>query len=151
MSWLLKQAEDILNRVDQQTSAVIHHNNTKSSSKESNDESKSDSSSVNISNKTSLNFDRATTGNRRIKKKDEVDLIDYLNSSTPTNNKSNRVVLTNNSLSDTTRTASSPNMLAEDSLPTTEQLSSKSASGTPRSNTPAVQFNDDDEGLVLVR
>ncbi|CAF4433718.1 unnamed protein product, partial [Adineta steineri] len=40
-------------------------------------------------------------------------------------------------------------MLVDDISETTEQSSSKSASNTPRSITPAVQYQDEDEGLVL--
>ncbi|CAF0827838.1 unnamed protein product [Rotaria sp. Silwood1] len=152
MSWLLKQAEDILNKVDQQTNAAIHQHNIKSTTKQTKDESISDTSSLNSSNKLTLNFDstnRSTIGNRLNKKNDDSDLIDYLNSSTLVNNKTNRTIPFNNVLSDTTRTASSPNIFVDDSSKLTEQLSSKSASGTPRSTTPAVQSHDDDEGLVL--
>ncbi|CAF4188545.1 unnamed protein product, partial [Rotaria magnacalcarata] len=42
MSWILKQAEDILNRVDQQTNAAINQHTLKSTS---HDESTSDASS----------------------------------------------------------------------------------------------------------
>jgi hypothetical protein len=42
-------------------------------------------------------------------------------------------------------------MTATDSSKNTEQSSSKSASATPRSITPAAQHHDEDEGLVLVR
>ncbi|CAF2735774.1 unnamed protein product [Rotaria sp. Silwood2] len=152
MSWILKQAEDILNRVDQQTNAAVHQHNIKTTTKQMTDESISETSSLNSSNKLTLNFDstnRSTIGNRLNKKNDDSDLIDYLNSSTLTNNKTNRTAPFNNVLSDTTRTASSPNMFVDDSSKPIEQLSSKSASGTPRSITPAVQSHDDDEGLVL--
>jgi hypothetical protein len=152
MSWLLKQAEDMLNRVDQQTNAAINQQNPKTTSKQqSREDSISESSS---SNKSSLNFNstnRSTTGGHRNKKNEEPDLFDYLNSSTPVNNKPNRSAPSNNLLSDTTRTVSSPNMHTDDPLKTTEQSLSKSVSGTPRSTTPAVQSHDDDEGLVLVR
>jgi hypothetical protein len=155
MSWLLKQAEDILNRVDQQTNAAIHQHSIKSVSKKTNEDLISDpSSSLNSTNKTILNINstnRSTTENRRNRRSDGTDLIDYLNSSTPNNNKPKRLVPFNNSLSDTTRTASSPDMLTNDLSKITEQSSSKSASDTPRSITPAAQTHDEDEGLVLVR
>jgi hypothetical protein len=155
MSWLLKQAEDILNRVDQQTNAAINQHHIQSTPKQTDEESKSDSPSINSTNKStrnlnSTNLTTTTTGNRRNKKSDDSDLIDYLNSSTSTNNKSNRTVPFNNSLSDTTRAASSPDMLRKDSLKATES-SSQSTSNSPRSTTPAVQTHDEDEGLVLVR
>jgi hypothetical protein len=157
MSWLLKQAEDILNKVDQQTNAAIHQHNIKSTSKQTKDEliSDSSSSSLNSSTKTTLNTNSTnrstTTGNRRNNKSDDTHLIDYLNSSTPVNNKSNRPVSSNNSFNDTTRTASSPDILKNDLAKTIEQSSSKSASGTPRSITPAAQSHDEDEGLIFVR
>jgi hypothetical protein len=151
MSWLLKQAEDILNRVDQQTNAAIHQHNIKSTSKQMNEESDIDSSSLNKSTLNINSTNRSITGNRRNKKSDDTDLIDYLNSSTSTNNKSNRPISSNNSFSDTTRTVSSPDMSKNDLSKTIEQAPSKSASGTPRSITPAVQSHDEDEGLVLVR
>ena len=154
MSWLLKQAEDILNRVDQQTNAAINHQ-TKPDSDKSSDESTSNSSTMSSSNKSKNNTSRTTTttltGNRRPKKSDEADLIDYLNSPSSIENRSSRSVLSNNQLSEATRTASSPDMASNDSSSrAVDQLSSKSASVTPRSNTPAVQSHDDDEGLVLV-
>jgi hypothetical protein len=151
MSWLLKQAEDILNKVDQQTNAAINQHQTKTTSKQSNDESISTSSSSNKSNLNINSTNRTTTGNQRHKKNEEPDLFDYLNSSTPVNNKPNRTVPFNTSLSDTTRTVSSPNMYTDDPLKTTEQSLSKSVSGTPRSTTPPVQTHDEDEGLFLVR
>ncbi|CAF3344249.1 unnamed protein product [Rotaria socialis] len=149
MSWILKQAEDILNRVDQQTNAAINQHTLKSTS---HDESTSDTSSLNSSNRSSISFDstnRSTKASRLNKKKDDSDLFDYLNTSTSVNDKPNHSIPSNNSLSDSTRTASSPNMFLDNSLTTTERSSSKSASVTPRSTTPAVQLHDDDEGLVL--
>lgn len=155
MSWLLKQAEDILNKVDQQANVAINQHATKSTTKQTNDEHKTDSSTtLNTTNKSNLNTNRTTTtgaggggGNRRNKKNEDTDLIDYLNSPTPVNNKSNRLP----SLGDTTRTASTPDMSINDlSNPIEQSLSSKSASGTPRSITPAIQNLDEDEGLVLV-
>ena len=151
MSWLLKQAEDILNRVDQQTNAAIHQHGVKPTSKQTKEESASDSSSINSTTRDSNSTNRSSTSTRRTKKNDDLDLIDYLNSSTPAQNKSNRPVSVNNLLTDAARTSSVPDMLWNDSSKTTEQLSSKSASGTPRSVTPAAQPHDEDEGLVLVR
>ncbi|CAF2110111.1 unnamed protein product [Rotaria magnacalcarata] len=149
MSWILKQAEDILNRVDQQTNAAINQHTLKSTS---HDESTSDASSLNSSNRSSINFDstnRSTKASRLNRKKDDSDLFDYLNTSTSVNDKSNHSIPSNNSLSDSTRAVSSPDMFLDNSLTTTERSSSKSASVTPRSTTPAVQLHDDDEGLVL--
>jgi DNA mismatch repair ATPase MutL len=153
MSWLLKQAEDILNRVDQQTNAAIHQHGTKPSLQKNKEESISDPSSSS-SNKSTLNSNsttRTNTGNRRNKKSDDSVLIDYLNNSTPVNNKSTRPVPFNNFLSDTTRTLSTPDMSANDLFKTTEQSASKSASVTPRSTTPPAQYYNEDEGLVLVK
>ena len=148
MSWLLKQAEDILNRVDQQTNAAINQHAIKPSTQKTNEDITTESSSTRNSNSTN----RYPKENRRNKKNDDADLIDYLNSSTSVNKKFNRPLSSNNLLSDTTRTASTPDMSTNDSANTTEQLSSKSASGTPRSATPAsAQTHDEDEGLVLVK
>jgi hypothetical protein len=141
MSWLLKQAEDILNRVDQQTNAAIHQHSAKSTSNQPIEESISDVSSIKSTK-------RLSTASRRTKNNDDVDLIDYLNSPTPVNNKPNRPVQL---ITEAARTASVPDMFATDSSKTTERSSSKSASGTPRSITPAAQHHDDDQGLVLVR
>ncbi|UJR27552.1 hypothetical protein I4U23_008834 [Adineta vaga] len=136
MSWLLKQAEDILNRVDQQANATINQHNTKPLSETSNEDSKTDYSSLTSTNKSTRNTtssNRLTTSSRRQKKNDETDLIDYLNSSTSSNknnnNKTTRNTTSNTLLSDSARTAM-----------------------TPRSITPAVSFHNDegdDEGLVL--
>lgn len=97
MSWLLKQAEDILNRVDQQTNAAIHQNTSKPIPKSNEVEfivdtpvyppSRSqDSSNVNPTAPIRTNI----TPQRRTKKNDETDLINYLNSSTPVNSNETR-------------------------------------------------------------
>jgi hypothetical protein len=140
MSWLLKQAEDILNRVDQQTNAAIHQHGSKSTSNQTKQESIPESSSIKSTH-------RLPTTTRHTKNNDDVDLIDYLNSTTPVNKPKRPVQV----LTEATRTASVPDMTATDSSRNTEQSSSKSASGTPRSITPAAQHYDEDEGLVLVR
>lgn len=151
MSWLLKQAEDILNRVDQQTNAAIHQHGRKSVTQQ---ESISEASTSNLSNTSSLNFEstnRSKRTNLVNKKNDDSDLFDYLNKPTPINDKPNRPSSFNNSFNDTTRTASSPNIALEIASKSAERVSSKSASNTPRSTTPgASTHDDDDEGLVLV-
>ena len=144
MSWLLKQAEDILNRVDQQTNAAINqHGGRTTRSNQNQDESIPESPSIKPTQ-------RLPTNTRRTKKDDDADLLNFLNSSTPApvTNKPKRPLQL---LNESTRTASVPDMTATDVPKTPEQLSSKSASGTPRSTTPAAQHHDDDEGLVLVR
>ncbi|CAF0822156.1 unnamed protein product [Adineta ricciae] len=152
MSWLLKQAEDILNRVDQQANATINQHGVRS--QQSNDNPVIDSSTVNLPNKSTREGNsstRSTTGTRRQKKNDDVDLIDYLNSSTPAN-KSVRKTTSNNLLSESARTASTPNLITDEASESTELTSSKSATVTPRSTTPAVSFHnddDDDEDLAL--
>jgi hypothetical protein len=98
MSWLLKQAEDILNRVDQQTSAVLHHPTSKLPSTENPVESIPNTPSFTASiplNPPVVNNipTNRITATRRVKKKDESDLINYLNSSTPlTNNEAKKPV-----------------------------------------------------------
>ena len=154
MSWLLKQAEDILNRVDQQANATINQHGVRS--QQSNDNTVIDSTTVNLPSKSTREGNlstRTTTGTRRQKKNDDVDLIDYLNNSTPVN-KSIRKTTSNNLLSESARTASTPNLIADEASESTELTSSKSATVTPRSITPAVSFhvdeNDTNEDLVLV-
>lgn len=157
MSWLLKQAEDILNRVDQQANATINQHATKSSQGESSSSSSdaASTSSSGTSKRSGNASGRLTSGGRRQKKDEDSDLFDYLNSSTPASgNKATRHTASSNSLSESTRTASSPNMIADDATEATETSASKSASTTPRSTTPATPFRDDehdDQGLVLVR
>jgi hypothetical protein len=153
MSWILKQAEDMLNRVDQQANAAINQNLNQTASKSSTDRSTRDSPTFIASNVPTVDHNRLTSmKTRRGKKNEDSDLIDYLNSSTPVNNRLSQSILSNSHRSDTARTASSPNMIIDDDLSaTSEQFSSKSASNTPRSITPAAQSHDDDEGLVLVR
>ena len=154
MSWLLKQAEDILNKVDKQTNAAINQHQIKPSSKHSDGPTTHDAPSFPSSETTPASLSSinrtAAESNRRAKKNDDTDLIDYLNSSMPVTTISDRTSSSNHLLSDTTRTASSPNMLAADALKNNERFSSKSNSGTPRSTTPAAQSHDDDEGLFMV-
>ena len=151
MSWLLKQAEDILNRVDQQTNAAIHQHGSKLTAKGATDESMPNTPVIESSSRNSSTANRTAitpvaVGNRRSKKSDDSQLIDYLNSSTSTESKPTRPLAFNSLLTDATRTASVPDMLANQSSRSIEKLSSKSASGTPRSTTP----HDEDQGLVLV-
>lgn len=149
---LLKQAEDILNMVDQQANAAINQT-TKTNSKDSSLSAGDDPSALDsTANLSSLSTNRSNSSSRRSKKNDDADLLDYLNSSTPVTKKTNRSTVSNNTFSDSTRTASSPNMLAdENTMKTHETSAAKSASATPRSMTPAASASEDDEGLVLVR
>ena len=155
MSWILKQAEDILNRVDQQTNAAVNQHQLRSNSKQSFESSNTDTDSFSRSKKSAENPISnvgTTMGNtRRSKKQEEADLLEYLNSSTPVSKKSDLFSTASNTLSDATRTASSPNMTRSDSTTSiNENLASKSESATPRSRTPASASHEDDEGLVLV-
>ena len=155
MSWLLKQAEDILNRVDQQANAAINNNPTKPNGKGSSASSANDSAAIldASANLSSLNANRTTGSNtRRQKKDDDADLMEFLNSSTPAPKKTSRSAPANNNpINDNARTSSSPNMVADEMLAKGgEPIASKSATVTPRSITPAAQPIDDDEGLVLV-
>ena len=138
MAWILKKGEDILNRVDQQTNAVINQHNTKSTSKQLKEEPTSNSSLLYSPNKSTVNSD-STNRSRCHKQNDDSYLIDYLNSSTPVNNKF------------TGRTVSSPDMHSNDHSKSTKQVLSKSNSGTPRSTTPVAQSEQENEGLILVR
>lgn len=147
MSWLLKQAEDILNRVDQQTNAAINQHGTKSTPQQTAEESATNTSLIDSATGNSNSSNRLPKANRHTKKKDDSHLIDFLNSSTSVDTKPNRPISFNHLLTDATRTASVPDMFANQSSKTAEKLSSKSASGTPRSITP----HDEDQGLVLVR
>lgn len=146
MSWLLKQAEDILNRVDQQTNAAIHQHGGKSTTKETNEESIPNTLVTESVNRSTNSINRIPAGSRRSKKSDDSQLIDYLNSSTTMDSKPTRPLTFNSLLTDATRTASVPDMLANQSSKTPEKFSSKSASGTPRSMTP----HDEDQGIILV-
>ena len=93
MSWILRQAEDILNRVDQQTNAAFHQHPSQIPIKQSPIELIPDSSSFTpslpvdqpIVNRIPVNRP-AIAPIRRIKKNDETDLINYLNGSTSINN-----------------------------------------------------------------
>jgi len=166
MSWLLKQAEDILNRVDQQANAAINHHPTISNSQGSSSTSANDSAAIldPSGNLSSLNSNRTSSNaNRRSKKNDDADLMEFLNSSTPVTKKTTRTTTTtttatNNPINDNSRTSSSPNMVADENFAkNNETATSKSATVTPRSITPATQTIDDDdddggdldEGLVF--
>ena len=90
MSWILKQAEDVLNRLDQQTNAAFHQQTSKLPTKENQTEFIVDTPSFTSSlplkqptNNHVLSNRIAMTPIRRIKKTDETDLINYLNSTTP--------------------------------------------------------------------
>jgi len=125
MSWLLKQAEDILNRVDQQTNAALHQNTSKESLKQNQVEFTPDIPSYTPSiplNQPVINhipINRTSVpSTRRTKKTDESDLINYLNSSKPINNKPIRV---NNK----SRTNSSSSTISDDSPSTSNYNNDK--------------------------
>lgn len=147
MSWLLKQAEDILNRVDQQTNAAIHQHGVKSTGNQTKDDLLSNTPVTESTIRNTTNsINRISASNRRLKKSDDSQFIDYLNSPTSTDSKPTRPLTFNSILTDATRTSSVPDMLANQSSKTPDKFSSKSASGTPRSMTP----HDEDQGIILV-
>jgi hypothetical protein len=118
MSWLLKQAEDILNRVDQQTNAALHQNTSKEPLKQNQVEFTPDIPSYTPSiplNQTIVNHipinRTSVTSTRRTKKNDESDLINYLNSSTPLNNNETKKSIRVNNKS---RTNSSSSTITDD-------------------------------------
>ena len=89
MSWLIKQAEDILNRVDQQTNAAFQQPKSQSHSHPSHIDFVSDTRPTSASptpfhppNLNHTTFSRPIEP-RRTKKAEEADLINYLNHSTP--------------------------------------------------------------------
>lgn len=128
MSWLLKHAEDILNRVDQQTNAALHqhdHHHQQQSRvplRPNEVEFIPETSSFTPSipsvppavNQTPVNRS-SVTPTRRVKKDDEADLIKFLNSTTPVNTnetkKPVRVQMSDNKI----RTESSSSNPPEDS------------------------------------
>ena len=83
MSWLLKQAEEILNRVDQQTNAALHQPSPKAPRRDHEIEFITDLPSV-PANQSNLTISTAPSlpAARTPKKPAENDLIHYLNSST---------------------------------------------------------------------
>lgn len=118
MSWLLKQAEDILNRVDQQTNVALHQNTSKQPPKPNEVEFISDtpsylpSRSIDPSNLNPVPPTRTSiTPQRRLKKSDDTDLISYLNSSTPVNPIETR---RNSRSNNKTRTSSSSSATTDD-------------------------------------
>ncbi|CAF2695005.1 unnamed protein product [Rotaria sp. Silwood2] len=124
MSWLLKQAEDILNRVDQQTGAALHQHASQLPKKQNQVESISDTPSFT----PSIPLDQSITNRmptnrptvipiRRTKKTDETDLINYLNSSTPINTNEIKQLIPVQSSSNKTRTNSSSAILNDNSSP----------------------------------
>jgi hypothetical protein len=115
MSWLLKQAEDILNRVDQQTNAALHHHSPKLSKKQNEFEFTPDEPSYTPSiplNQPVINHTPTNrpsiTSTRRTKKTDESDLINYLNSPTPVNNNETKKPIRVNNKSRTNSSSSNP-------------------------------------------
>jgi len=136
MSWLLKQAEDILNRVDQQTNAALHQTTTKVPLKQNQVEFIPDAPSYTpslpldqpIINHIPINRTTITT-TRRTKKTDESDLINYLNSPTPINN--------NNEIKKPIRI--------------TNKSRTNSSSSTLSDDFPLASSSNNDKQLVLVR
>jgi hypothetical protein len=136
MSWLLKQAEDILNRVDQQTNAALHQTTTKVPLKQNQVEFIPDTPSYTpsipldqpIINNIPINRTTITT-TRRSKKTDESDLINYLNSPTPIN--------TNNEIKKPIRV--------------TNKSRTNSSSSTLSDDFPLASSSNNDKQLVLVR
>lgn len=120
MAWLLRQAEDILNKVDQQTNAAFHQNAPKIPPKHTEIEFTSDRPTYTpapsiqpvIVPNPSVTTRPTNTSTRRTKKQDESDLIDYLNSSTPVNSTETKKLTHSNSIK--TRTASSSNSPSQD-------------------------------------
>lgn len=87
MSWLLKQAEEILNRVDQQTNAAVHQQTAKVTRRDHEIEFITDLPAI-PANPTNLTISTTSTSvpvARTPKKPVEKDLIEYLNSSTSPN------------------------------------------------------------------
>jgi hypothetical protein len=118
MSWLLKQAEDILNRVDQQTNAALHHENSKLPPKQNQVEFIPDiptiTPSIPLTQQTinPIPPNRTTiTPTRRTKKAEESDLFNYLNSPTPVNNNETKKP---NRVNNKTRTTSSSSIPTDD-------------------------------------
>ena len=118
MSWLLKQAEDILNRVDQQTNAALHQNTPKIPPKQNQVEFIPETPTFIPSipldqpvinhiptNRTSI------TQTRRTKKTDESDLFDYLNR--PTSNEIKKPIRISSSINKR-RTSSSSSVSTDD-------------------------------------
>jgi hypothetical protein len=122
MSWLLKQAEDILNRVDQQTNAALHQHTPQVPIRQNQIEFISDippaytpSRPVEQPIINPIPTNRPSiTPTRRTKKTDESDLINYLNSSTPIpNNETKKSTRVNNK----SRTSSSSSTITDDPPP----------------------------------
>jgi len=117
MSWLLKQAEDILNRVDQQTNAALHQNSPKIPPKQNQvefiPETPAFTPPIKLDHQPVINR-IPITQTRRIKKTNESDdLFDYLNRPTSTETKkSNRISSSNNR-----RTSSSSSVSTDDPPP----------------------------------
>jgi hypothetical protein len=128
MSWLLKQAEDILNRVDQQTNAALHQNTHQEPLKQNQVEFISDTPpytpTVPLNQPVSSHIptNRTTiTPTRRTKKAEESDLINYLNSPTPINiNETKKSIRVNKR-----RTSSSSSTITDDPPPASPSNNNK--------------------------
>ncbi|CAF0721353.1 unnamed protein product [Adineta ricciae] len=135
MSWLLKHAEDILNRVDQQTNAVLHqHDHHPPQSRiplrpnevefipETSSFTPSTPSVPPASDRTPANRS-SITPTRRVKEDNEADLIKFLNSPTPVNT---------NETKKTVRVQMSDNNIRTDSSLSNPSENSFSLSSEPR-------------------
>ncbi|CAF1095182.1 unnamed protein product [Adineta steineri] len=122
MSWLLKQAEDILNRVDQQTNAALHQQTSKLPPKQNQVEIIPDIPSFT----SSIPLDQPNTNpvqsnrppvipTRRPKKTDESDLMNYLNSSAPITTNETKKPIRISSSNNKRRTSSSSSNPIDDS------------------------------------
>lgn len=123
MSWLLKQAEDILNKVDQQTNAAFQQNATQVP-KRLNEVDIIPESPIFVPpiqinpmpiSRPPINRPSTTVPARRVKKTDETDLINYLNSSTPMITNEVRPLNPAPSSRRKSRTTSSSSMHSDDS------------------------------------
>ncbi|CAF1004807.1 unnamed protein product [Rotaria sp. Silwood1] len=155
MSWLLKQAEDILNRVDQQTSAAFHQQTPQTPqlpTRQNQVEFISDTPSFipstpldqPITNRVPTN--RSTiVPIRRTKKTDETDLMNYLNSSIPINNNEIKQLSPVQSSNNKTRTNSSSVVLHDDSssVVTTHNNNNKELVLNISSNNESINNNSD--------
>lgn len=113
MSWLLKQAEDILNRVDQQTNAALHQQTTTIPQKHTQIEFTTDTPSytpsipLNLPSVNHMPTQRSSIpSTRQTKKNDESDLIKFLNSPTPVNTNETKKPIRVNNKSRTTSSSS---------------------------------------------
>ncbi|UJR21628.1 hypothetical protein I4U23_024706 [Adineta vaga] len=136
MSWLLKQAEDILNRVDQQTNAALHQNQQ--------------SKTASLQNQVEFipeppSFTPSVPSEPP--KNDESDLINFLNSPTPvatTTSETKKATRTQTSV-DKIRTESSSSNPPDDALSISSRSNHKEFTLTiPLSNEPSIKKPDEE-------